>query len=378
MNNTRDIRILHLRSSNFYGGPERQIHFHARLANQSGVELTVSSFSENNEMPDFLKKISDDNIPVHLFNVESAYDRSSIGMIRKFLEEHSIDILCTHEYRSHFYGYLACKGVSTKWIAFSRGMTTENLKVKLFTYLERFVLKKASHIVAVSESQKQKLIKQSVRPDSISTIHNAIDLPFIGSIPSVSLRERFQFAQDDFVCISAGRFSTEKGQFYLVKAAETAIQENAKLRFVLFGDGPDLPEIKAYIRSRNLDKYIMCPGFDSNILGLIKSADLLINPSLSEGLPNIVLEALASDTPVLVTNVGGHPEIVVNGSNGYLVEPKNIKQLSEKILNMADNRDSLPNFSVVSRKILNDKFSFESQNDKLLKLYSMTLKNSPV
>ena len=228
MTSNNNIKVLHLRSSNFFGGPERQIYFHAKHASQSGIDLTVSSFSENNKTPEFLIKIANENIPTKLFNVKSAYDYTSAKLINKYLVDNHIDILCTHEYRSHYYGFRACKGTSTKWIAFSRGMTTENIKIKLFTYLEKYFLKYANHIVAVSESQKQKLIKQSIKSQNITTVHNAIDLAYINSIQAISIKDRFLFTKDTYVSISAGRFSEEKGQFYLVKAAEMAIQKNKK------------------------------------------------------------------------------------------------------------------------------------------------------
>ena len=129
------IKVLHLRSSNFYGGPERQIHFHAKRAIQTGIDLKVSSFSEKSCKPEFLKIIANENIPIKLFSVKSAYDPSSAALIKKYLKDHDIDILCTHDYRSHYYGYRACRGLSTKWVAFSRGMTTENIKIKVFMFL---------------------------------------------------------------------------------------------------------------------------------------------------------------------------------------------------------------------------------------------------
>lgn len=370
MNSKKTINVLHLRSSNFYGGPERQIHFHAKHAALSGVNVRISSFSENKKAPDFITKISADNLSTKLFNVKNAYDISSIKQIRSYLKINDIDILCTHEYRSHFYGFMASRKTPVKWVAFSRGMTKENLKIMIFTYLEKYFLKRAEHIVAVSESQKQKLVKQSIDSQKITTIHNAIDTAFINSIEPVSIKHRFSLSNDSFICISAGRFSEEKGQLYLIKAAEISIQENKKLRFILFGDGPDLINIQSYIKQNNLEKYIICPGFEKNVLGYIKTADLLINPSLSEGLPNIVLEALASKIPVIVTNVGGHPEIVTDNKNGYLVEPKDITRLSEKILKLADPKQNFENFPENSLTLLKEKFSFKSQNKKLLDLYA--------
>ena len=170
--------------------------------------------------------------------------------------------------------------------------------------------------------------------------------------------------------MSGGRFSKEKGQLYFVKAAEIALKENENIRFVLFGDGPDLQKIKSYISDKKLENYIVCPGFESNLLGYLKYADILVNPSLSEGLPNIVLEALASNVPVILTNVGGHPEIITDNKNGFLVEPKNIDNLAERIVKLSQDKKIRDEFIKNSHEVLRDKFTFESQNKKLINLYN--------
>ena len=371
MTTDRPLKILHLRSSNFYGGPERQIHFHAKLAKQAGIDICVASFSEENDTPELLNKASRDGIKTKLFTVKNAYDSNAIRLIREYIDDNQVDILCSHEYRSHYYGFRACNGSTAKWLAFSRGMTTENLKIRIFTFLEKYLLRKADHIVAVSESQKRKLINQSLKPENITTVHNAIDLSFIDAIPAVSIREKFRFQPDNYICISAGRFSEEKGQSYFVRAAEIALRKNDKLRFVLFGDGPDLIKIQEYIKQRNLEEYILCPGFEADVLPLITTADLHVNSSLSAVLPNIVLSSLHHETPVVLTNVGGHPEIVSDNRSGYIVEPKDIDQLAEKILLCASDRSKQADFISESKKVLRNKFSFESQNDKLRRVYEI-------
>ncbi len=371
MNNRENkLRILHLRASNFYGGPERQLHFHAKYAKKENVDVVISSFLENDRSPEFITIISNDKIETHTFEVANAYDRSAVKKIREYLFDNNIDILCTHDYRTHFYGMFATKNIKTKWIAFSRGMTKENLKIKIFTFFEKFIIRKADHLVAVSESQKQKLIAQSVQKNKITTIHNAIDISLVDNIKPLSLKERFNFPKNSIVAISGGRFSDEKGQIYFVKAAKTALEKNRNLRFVLFGDGPDVEKIKNYINENNLDSYILCPGFEKNILSYLKDADMLVNPSLSEGLPNIVLEAMASDIPVIATNVGGLPEIISSDFNGILVASQDSLSLANAILSLASDSQLRDKFKINARQTIIDSFNFKSQNNKLINLYT--------
>lgn len=369
-NNKNKLRILHLRASNFYGGPERQLHFHAKYAKDKNTDVIISSFLENSQTPEFITIISNDNIETHTFDVANAYDRSAVKKIQTYLLENNIDILCTHDYRTHFYGMFATKNIKTKWIAFSRGMTKENLKIKIFTFFEKYIIKKADYLVAVSESQKQKLIAQSVQKNRITTIHNAIDISLVDNIKPLSLKERFDFPHDSIVAISGGRFSEEKGQIDFVKAAEIAMRKNKYFRFVLFGDGPDVEKIKKYIHEKNLGRYIICPGFEKNILSYLKDADMLVNPSLSEGLPNIVLEAMASQIPVIATNVGGLPEIINSDYNGILVPSQNSLALADALLVLASDVQVRDTYKKNARQTIIDSFNFKSQNNKLINLYT--------
>ncbi len=366
----KKLSILHLRASNFYGGPERQLHYHAKHAQAENCHVVISSFTENNQSPEFIRRISEDNIPTHTFEVDSAYDRSAIQKIKTYLQENNIDIICTHDYRTHFYGMFATKNIETKWIAFSRGMTKENIKIKLFTFFEKYIIKKADYLVAVSESQKQKLITQGIDENKIKTVHNAIDVSLVDNIKPISLHKQFHLPNDSIVLISGGRFSTEKGQIDFVKAAKIALEQNSKLRFVLFGDGPDLEKINTYIDTNNLNEYIICPGFEKSILSYIQSADILVNPSLSEGLPNIVLESMASETPVIATNVGGLAEIIVSNKSGILVPSQDCAALASAIISLTTDKDMKEKFKLNGRQTIIDSFNFKSQNQKLIKLYN--------
>ena len=237
------MNVLHLRASNFYGGPERQLHFHARLARNTHYNVTIGSFAENGSSPEFLDVVAEDGIATHTFPVESAYDRSAISLLRSYLADHKIQVLCTHEYRTHVIGMLAARGTSTGWVAFSRGWTMDNLKVRLFHVLDKSIIRFADHIVAVSRAQKEKLVKLLIPAGKISVAHNSIMPEAFDRVSPVNLHERYGFPAESIICVSGGRFSREKGQRILVQAALEALRKTPSLRFVLFGDGPDFAKI---------------------------------------------------------------------------------------------------------------------------------------
>jgi len=368
-----NLRILHLRAGDFYGGPERQLHMHARLAMKAGCDITIASFTEKGKSPEFLKVMVKDNVRTCLFKVRNAYDLSAIAKLRKYLRENKIHILCTHDYRTQFIGFWAVRNTGSRWMAFSRGWTSENLKIILYNLLDKMILRFADHLVAVSHSQKQKLKKWLVPGDKISVVHNAINPENFLHIEKTDMKKEFGFPDDSLVYISGGRFSKEKGMTYLVQAAIKAISRNARLRFVLFGDGPDLASIREAISQSGNDDKILCPGFRSNFISYLKGSDFFINPSLSEGLPNVVLEAMATGIPILATSVGGVPEIISHQKNGYLVPPGNVDSLATGIIFLSSEEDRVREYAMKARKSIDARFSFEKQNEKLISLYKKLL-----
>jgi glycosyltransferase involved in cell wall biosynthesis len=368
-----EINILHLRASNFYGGAEKQLHYHSIKACSSGFNIIISSFTERGQSPEFLRIIAKDNISTYLFNVKNAYDPKAIQIIRSYIKEKNIHILCTHDYRTHLIGFLATRSSGTKWVAFSHGWTKENWKVRLYHRIDKIILRFADCVVAVSHSQKQKLKRVLIPGRKISVVHNAVEPDCFSKVEKVNLHLKFGFTANSIICVSAGRFSHEKGQIYLVKAAIKAIEKNDFLRFILFGDGPDLEKIKDRISGLGYQDKILCPGFEKNLLSFVKGADILINPSLSEGLPIIVLEAIALGIPIVATAVGGVPEVIQDGVNGYLVLPKDVCSLAEKILSLSSDRTRAKEFADKGLQTIMNSFTFTQQNLKLTQLYRQLL-----
>ncbi len=368
-------KIVHLRASNFYGGPERQIHFHALLSQSSDYPVTIASYSEREMPPELLLRASKDNIPTHLFEVSSAYDRRAVSMIRSWLLDNNIKILCTHDYRSNILGWAATRPLKTHWLPFSRGKTSENLKVRLFHGFDSQVMKRAKNIVAVSGGEAQRLENKGIDSARISVVHNAANVGAFTIVEKVNLRERFHLPNNSIICLSAGRFSTEKGQHILIKAATKAIDQDSRLRFLLYGDGPDFSSASQEVEKLNLKDKILLPGFEQNLIGCMKDADMVINPSLSEGLPNVVLEAMAVETPVIATSVGGVPELISNNINGLLVPPDSPSVLSTAILELSQNSDLSEKLRSEALKTVKNDFSFEAQYVKLSNLYRQVIHN---
>jgi glycosyltransferase involved in cell wall biosynthesis len=118
-----------------------------------------------------------------------------------------------------------------------------------------------------------------------------------------------------------------------------------------------------------ISEFVTFAGFRKDFLSILKSVDIFVNPSLSEGLPNVVLEALAMGKPVVATAVGGVPELILPNTTGILIEAGNSKALAQGVLDLLNNPDQAQKMGNEGMKLVQKSFSLEDQNEKLEKLY---------
>ncbi|MDH3891777.1 MAG: glycosyltransferase family 4 protein [candidate division Zixibacteria bacterium] len=363
------MTILHLRASNFYGGPERQLFHHAQVMGGSRHRVVIASYKEHGRNPELLDVAEMAGIDNLLIDVSSAYDFTAVGKIRKALLKERVDLLCTHDYRSHLLGHAVCRKSKAKHICFVRGATKDDLKVRLYQWLDKMTLPWANHAVTVSDQQRRTMTDSGYPQARISVVHNAVSLSDLSEIEPVDLRTVFELPPDAVVVMAAGRFSREKGQRLLVETAARIIEQDRRLHFVLYGDGPDLGPVKRQVAGCSYPTQIRLPGFSAMVISYLKSADILVNPSYSEGLPNVVLEAMAVGTPVVATAVGGVPELIVNRQSGLLVPAGDSNGLGEAILLLAEDLPIRKRLAENGQQVVRQRFTFEQQAKKLTEVY---------
>jgi glycosyltransferase involved in cell wall biosynthesis len=264
---------------------------------------------------------------------------------------------------------LTARGNPTRWVAFSRGFTLTNAKVRLYQTIEKILVRRAAHIVAVSGAQKEKLKRLLIKDEQITVARNAIDVDALATVARVDLRARYGFEPGSIIFIAAGRFSIEKGQEILIRAGARVLQRHPQVRFVLFGQGFELEKMRQLTRRLGVENEILCPGFERNMLGCLKGADVLINPSLMEGLPNIVLEGLGFEVPIIATAVGGVPEIVEDGRTGRLIPAGSEEALAAAILETAENMDRSRTMAAAGLRFVRSECTFGRQFEVLASVY---------
>ncbi len=367
------MKILHLRASNFFGGPERQLLRHAELLRGSEYEVLIGSFTEDGVRPALLDRARNSNVETAALSVRSAYDPAALTGLIEYIRSNHVGIICTHDYRSHILGHVVRTRTGAAHICFARGFTQENAKVRAFQLVDRILMRFANRVVAVSRAQAEYLRRWGVPSRKLSVIYNSIDPEAFADADPVDIRAQLDLPNESIVAVAAGRFSREKGQRFLVRAFTNAIAREGRLRLVLFGEGPDRPGMARWIHEHGLSEYVRCPGYEHNLIGCLKGADILANPSRSEGLPNIVLEAMAVGLPVVATDVGGVPELIEDGVSGWLVPYGDQVAMSGAMTGVAQDPDLRQRLARAAADVVGKRFSFERQAEELTKVYRLVL-----
>jgi glycosyltransferase involved in cell wall biosynthesis len=330
--------VVHLTASPFFGGPERQMIGLARSL-PADHRSTFLSFAERGLCRPFVERLRADGFAAVKLRHNAPHFRAAIQEIADHLARARADVLCCHGYKADLLGWRAARRVGVPVVAVSRGWTAATLKVRLYEALDRLSLHAMDAVVCVSESQAAKVRRAGVPPHRVHVIRNAIDTDrFERPDPTYRQRLLALFPRPVRQVVgAAGRLSAEKGFGVLVEAAAEVLETEPDTGFALFGDGPLREVIDSRIGALGLRYYVLLPGFRADLDDFIAALDLMVLPSFTEGLPNVVLEAFAAQVPVVATAVGGTPEVVDDGVSGYLVPPGDPTALADRIRDVLRN-----------------------------------------
>lgn len=366
--------IVHLTASPSYGGTERQmLELGRELAGSvSSVYLT---FREEERCWDFVDQARSQGFAAHGLEYDTPRLREAfreiLGLIRRF----GASALVAHGYKPNLLGRMAARRLGIPAIAVSHGWTGESFRVRVYDWIDRLHLRWMDEVVCVSAAQAHKVRRCGVPLDKVRVIRDAVRASRFARPNPVdrSRLESFFPTGPEVIVGSAGRLSREKGFEFLVDAAAAVLSSHPNTGFVLFGDGPLREPIAQRIRDKNLEGRFVLPGFCHELDAFLPHVDAFVLPSFTEGLPNVVLEAFAAGVPVIATAVGGTPEVVEDGTNGYLVPPGDAATLADRIARLLAEPHERIAMGLRGRTKVEQEFSFAGQAQAYGKLFKRLL-----
>ena len=215
-------------------------------------------------------------------------------------------------------------------IAGERGRDLEQVTISNWIYSK--LSKLSNVIVCNSKVQREKLISaEKINPKKLQVIYNGFDFSQCKNISTMDLHDEFGIPEGNRIICSIGNLSAHKNIPMYIEVAEKLLSESHNICFLYIGDGVDLEKYKNEIIKRKLNKKIFFTGRRNDVLAILKSCNIFILTSMWEGLPNVVIEAMAASVPVVSTNIDGVTEVITDGHNGFLVKSEDANAMVDKI-----------------------------------------------
>jgi glycosyltransferase involved in cell wall biosynthesis len=227
------------------------------------------------------------------------------------------------------------------------------------------------HVVCVAEAQAAKVLQVGVPAGRVTVIRNAIRTErFAAAEPSCreTLQNFFPSPRSRIIG-AAGRLSPEKGFDVLIEAASRVAAKDRSIGFVLFGDGSQRDALAQQVTRADLGGVFVLAGFRTDLDRLLPSLDLFVHASFREGLPNVVLEALAAQVPVVSTAVDGTPEVLEDGVSGYMVPLGDVAALAERVLQVLASEERRREMGQNGHRRVHQDFTFTAQSQRYRQLF---------
>lgn len=297
-----------------------------------------------------------------------AFDPSPLGRAWRLARGERVQILESHGYKAHLVCLALHETLRIPWVAYVHGWTDENLKVRLYNRLEKILVRFADRIVPVSRDLGAKLRLGKGAGAKLVHIPNAAEPAGPGE-GGDELRRRLGVGPEETLLAVVGRLSPEKGHLYFIEAFGALVAAGRRVRGVFVGEGQERGALEEALRVGGLERLVTLVGYREDVAPYYRACDLLVLPSLAEGMPLAALEAMLLAKPVLATGVGGIPEVVLDGVTGVLVAPRNAGELAAALGRMLDDREWTTRLGAAGKERVETEFSPSARAGRIAALY---------
>lgn len=379
MRPTQRARIVLLIDSLGMGGAERLLTIYLKHFDTDRFEPRVCALQirENNPIGAAIEQLG---IPVDLVPVRHLRDALAVPRLVAYLRRQKADLLHTQLEFSDTLGSLAARivGIPTVSTLHTYDDPPQGSRTYRRLKLRWWILRKfCDRVIAVSEGTRQHHLRLGgLPPDKVVTLYNGIDLSrFDGHHKTghAAHRQTFGIPPEAPVLITVAVLREAKGIQYMIKALPTILEAVPEARYLVVGDGEQEQVLKELAGSLGVADRVIFTGVRNDIPDLLAIGDLFVLPTLGEALPTVLAEAMAAQKPIVVSEVGGVPEMVEHGRNGLLVPPATPASLAEACCQLLQNRAQADAMACAGREVVEQRFNIQQQGQRLGDLYQELL-----
>jgi glycosyltransferase involved in cell wall biosynthesis len=370
------IPILQFVTDFRIGGTERQVANLVAGLDESKFQLHVACFREEGQ---FLHEIQAHGVPIITFRIRQLDRPSTLREQWRFaayLRRHRISLVHSYGFYPNLFAAPVARMTKARLVASIRD-TGDHLS-DWRRRAQRYACRLADVVLANAEAVRARLIADGYEPKRVQVIHNGIVLDRLRATRAAdAVRAELGLPREAPIVTMMARFTPLKGLEHFLDAARMLVDRLGDVHFLLVGDsvcgGMGNPAYRRELEQRTarlgLEQRVHFVGFRNDTADLLAVSAVSVLPSLSEGLSNVVLEAMGAGVPVVATRVGGNPELVADAETGLLVPPRDAAALAEAVARLLENGDLARRFGSAGRRRALEQFSIEAMVDKTSRLY---------
>lgn len=371
------IHVLHARIvSGTGGGPEKTILNSPRfLAGTRWRESALYLHAPGDPGIEVLRaRAAERNCPFVAIADPLPIDLRTLWKCAQLCREQNVRIWHGHDYKSNLFGILLARYCDLRLVTTVHGWVKFTKRTPLYFAIDRWTLKRYEEVVCVSQDLFDACVKIGVKSERLSLVENAIDTEeFKRRAPAAESPLRRDMPRGRLLVGAVGRLSEEKGFHWLIEAVERLCARGVDLELWIAGEGDQAERLAAQIAASPHRDRLRLLGFRKDARELFAAFDVFALSSLREGLPNVVLEAMAMEVPVLATKCGGMEAFANDGDDALLVETGATAPLERGLERLARDADLRARLAASARAKIEREYSFAHRMERFAELYERLL-----
>jgi len=380
----KPIRVVHVVPTPYLDGPGKVVQGILRHLDRDAFEpafVSIIKRPESRYYPRITGSLEEMNIPFRCLDISKPWDVTSPARIASFLRKQKADIVHTHLLRGNIYGRVAARLAGVKRVVSTVHSAKQWMKAHpLFEWgagaLDRLTLGSASVVVAVAEETKEKIAgEDGYERRSILVIPNGVDIDELKGDPAkrTKARELMRVIEGRFAVGFVGRLDEQKNPLFMLRVMQKVFKKRSNAVLVVIGDGRLRDQVDSRVRELGIGGNVRMLGGRSDVYSLLCGLDAFFLPSLLEGLPLSLCEAMAAGLACVATPVGGIPDMIEHGKNGFLFGPDNGDGMADAIIRLVDDPMLAESVGEAARKAIAKRFSARHMARQYEKLYRLLL-----
>lgn len=370
MSDPAPIPVLYVIATLDRAGAEHQMTMLVTRLDRSRFAPKVACLTRGGPLEDRLRAAG---VPYEIIGKRRKWDAGAVRALKRIIREHGTRVIHTWLFAGNAYGRWAARACDVPVVVASE-RSVDEWRSWRHRFIDRHLAKRTDAVVANCRAVRDFVIREGIDHARVRIIENAIDLDAFDAAVCDEPRDGVLDDLDDrFVVIQAGRFEPQKGLPDLIEAVRVVRESAPEVMLVLAGDGPDRPAIERLVIDLDLEDHVRLIGLRDDLPPLLARSDAVVLASLWEGLPNVVIDAMAARRPVIATDVGGCPELIEDGRTGLIVPPRESALLADAILRIHEDPALGLELGTAARAAVETRFAVERMVNAYQTLYLQLL-----